>query len=127
MSADILKELDRLEALSNPASAGPSKSKSKSKAKSAVAAPGADSASSDSSCIPAVLSSLDDAFTRAQERIRDGEDAEAVLRSVLDEVERSRSGVDRGLKEWYSALGKVGKAIDKVRLPACLSDQNRSC
>ncbi len=122
MSVDILKELDRLEALALPSAGASSrsKSKSKSKSKSAPAVDASADASSASSCIPEVLSALEDVYARAQQRIADGEDPETVLRELQDEVEHAKGGVDRGLKEWYGALGKVGKAIDKVRAPRSL-------
>lgn len=120
MSSDILKELDKLTALSHLEGAVASSSK-KSKA-----APSTGS----SACIPQALGTLEASFESAQSQILDGIDAGDVVRGLLNEVEKTKGGVDRGLKDWYSALGKLGKSIDKVRLsgqPAALLNRYQLC
>jgi hypothetical protein len=113
MSADILKELNKLEALSRTDGAG---SSLKAKKKESL---------SGSSCIPQVLTTLESSCDAAQSRIMDGIDPKEVIQDLLDEVDKAKSGVDRGLKDWYSAMGKVGKAIEKVRTMVCRGPMSR--
>lgn len=96
MADDILKELLKLETL-----AGPSRSSSSSKGKSAQS-------------LNATLASLEESIELAERQIRDGVDPESVLASLVKQTEKGKGDVEKGLKEWYGGLSKVGKAIDKV-------------
>lgn len=97
MADDILKELLKLESLAGPSSSSASSSKSKSRP------------------LQTTLSDLERALEIAESQIKDGIDVEDVINSLVKETEGKRVDVDKGLKEWYSGLSKVGKAIDKVR------------
>jgi hypothetical protein len=99
MADDILKELLKLESLAGP-SKGPSSKSSKS-SKSSVP-------------ISATLARLEEAIDAADRQIRDGIDVQDVLAGLTREAEASKTETEKGLKEWYSGLSKVGKAIDKV-------------
>lgn len=101
MADDILKELLKLESLSSAStSGGPSRS-SKSKASAAAS-------------LQATLSALEDTIDGAETRLNVGASVGDVLSGLEKDVEKRRGEADKGLKEWYTALGKVGKAIDKV-------------
>ena len=95
MADDILKELLKLESVSNPSSSS-SSSKSKSKP------------------LQTTLSDLELALEIAESQIKDGIDVQDVVESLIKETESKRVDVDKGLKEWYGGLSKVGKAIDKA-------------
>jgi hypothetical protein len=95
MADEILKELIKLESLSKPLAAG-SSSKSKSKP------------------LCTTLDSLELALNLAEQQIKDGIDIQDVLKDLIKETETKRADVDKGLKDWYGGLSKVGKAIDKV-------------
>ncbi|WWD21932.1 hypothetical protein CI109_106420 [Kwoniella shandongensis] len=60
---------------------------------------------------------IDDHFARAKTRISAGEDPKAVITELQKAVGRSKKEVEKGLKGWYSALGNVGKAVDKAFPP----------
>jgi hypothetical protein len=98
MADEILKELIKLETLSKPSSSS-SSSKSKSKSKP----------------LGTTLTSLEDALELAEQQIKDGIDIEDVLKNLINDTEAKKTDVDKGLKDWYGGLSKVGKAIDKVR------------
>lgn len=103
MADDILKELFKLESLSQSKvpSLKPSKSKSK---------------STPSSTLQQTFADLEQSFQQAEQAASVGSHN---LKHVLNELKRTldekRGDADKSLKEWYGALGKVGKAIDKVR------------
>jgi hypothetical protein len=96
MADDILKELLKLESLSKPSSSSASTSKAKSKP------------------LQNTLSDLELALEIAESQIKDGVDVEDVVKSLIKETEGKKVDVDKGLKEWYGGLSKVGKTIDKV-------------
>ena len=96
MADEILKELIKLETLSKPSSSS-SSSKSKSKP------------------LGTTLTSLEDVLELAEQQIKDGIDIEDVLKNLISDTEAKKNDVDKGLKDWYVGLSKVGKAIDKVR------------
>lgn len=95
MSDDISKELAKLEALA----AGPSSSK-----KGATAT------------IAQTLDSLDHAMALAEEEIERGADPDEVIKRVTKVIEAKKSDTEKGLKEWYNSLARLGKGIDKVRM-----------
>ena len=97
MADDILKELLKLESLSKVSSSSASSSKGKSKP------------------LQTTLSDLESALEIAENQIKDGIDVENVVKSLIKEAEGKKVDVEKGLKEWYGGLSKVGRAIDKVR------------
>ncbi|KAK8846625.1 hypothetical protein IAR55_005711 [Kwoniella newhampshirensis] len=60
---------------------------------------------------------IDDHFSNAKARIIAGEDAKVVITELQRAVGRSKKEVEKGLRGWYSALGNVGKAVDKAFPP----------
>lgn len=93
MADEISKELAKLEALA----AGPSSSK---KATSTIAQ---------------TLDSLDQAMALAEVEIERGANPDEVLQRVSMLINAKKADTEKGLKEWYNSLARVGKAIDKVR------------
>lgn len=61
---------------------------------------------------------LERQFGVARERIAAGSDPQQVIKELLSSVARSKKEVEKGLKGWYSALGGVGKAVEKVSTAA---------
>ena len=57
---------------------------------------------------------LDDHFASARQRILEGDDPATVIADLQKAVVKAKKGVEKGLKAWYAALGKVGKAVEKV-------------
>ena len=53
-------------------------------------------------------------FAEAKERISQGQDPKAVITELQKNVAKAKKDVEKGLKGWYTALGGVGKAVDKV-------------
>jgi hypothetical protein len=69
---------------------------------------------------------LEQHFSVARQRITAGSDPKQVIQELLNSVARSKKEVERGLKGWYSALGNVGKAVDKVGPFLCaIRDEGR--
>jgi hypothetical protein len=61
------------------------------------------------------LTALEEALEKAQRQILEEDVPLPVLAKTLaGETDKRRADVDKGLKEWYSGLAKVGKAVDKV-------------
>ncbi|KAG7527269.1 hypothetical protein FFLO_07105 [Filobasidium floriforme] len=100
MADDILKELLKLESLSKASSSSASSSKGKSKP------------------LQTTVSDLESALEIAENQIKDGIDVENVVKSLIKEAEGKKVDVEKGLKEWYGGLSKVGKAIDKSEVAA---------
>lgn len=61
------------------------------------------------------LTAFEEAFDELQRQVvEDSTTIPSLSKTLSAEVDRRRGEVDKGLKEWYSGLSKVGKAIDKV-------------
>lgn len=91
MAADILKELAKLEALS----VGTSKSSKSTKP------------------ISVTLADLESTIVAAQTQLSDGIEPQDVIKQLLQQGDKAKADTEKGLKEWYSGLSKMGKAIDK--------------
>lgn len=66
------------------------------------------------------LTALEEALETAQRQVVQGDTPLPLLaKSLAGETDKRRADVDKGLKEWYGGLQKVGKAIDKV----CCTDE----
>lgn len=59
---------------------------------------------------------LNDHFTVARERLLAGSPPKLVITELQANLARAKKDVEKGLKAWYSALGNVGKSVDKVSL-----------
>ncbi|KAJ9125426.1 hypothetical protein QFC22_000387 [Naganishia vaughanmartiniae] len=60
------------------------------------------------------LTAFEGAFDELQRQVVEDSTTIPVLSKTLSsEVDKRRGEVDKGLKEWYSGLSKVGKAVDK--------------
>lgn len=101
-SQEILAELDKLEKL---AQSGASRSTKASK-------------SSGAAVLIDTLTALEEALEQAQHEVEQGDIPLPLLaKNLASETDKRRAEVDKGLKEWYAGLSKVGKAIDKVCTP----------
>ncbi|WVN88866.1 uncharacterized protein L203_104080 [Cryptococcus depauperatus CBS 7841] len=60
---------------------------------------------------------IDEHFAQAKNHIMVGEDPKIVIQQLQKKLARSKKEVEKGLKAWYSALGNVGKAVDKTFPP----------
>lgn len=58
---------------------------------------------------------LDQHFAVARERLLAGAPPKHVITELQGNITRAKKEVEKGLKAWYSALGNVGKSIEKVR------------
>lgn len=58
---------------------------------------------------------LDVEIATAKSRLITGEDAKAVIQDLQKSLVKGKKEVEKGLKEWYGHLGKIGKQVDKVR------------
>ncbi|CAK9784312.1 hypothetical protein CC85DRAFT_296215 [Cutaneotrichosporon oleaginosum] len=56
---------------------------------------------------------LNEHFTVARERILAGSPPKQVITELQTNLARAKKDVEKGLKAWYSALGNVGKSVDK--------------
>jgi hypothetical protein len=90
-----MKELSKLQQLTNPSSSGAKKSKT----------PSVDAS------LDSLLSSLRD--VRAQ--VENGTATGVTLAALPKTVEARKKEVDEKQKEVYNAIAKLGKALDKVR------------
>lgn len=92
MADDILKDLKKLEALSSgaPSSKNPT-----------------------SATISQALDSLDQAYISAQHEIENGADPEEVMQRLEGFIATQKSETEKGLKNWYNGIARVGKSIDK--------------
>ena len=70
---------------------------------------------------------LEQQFGVARERIAAGSDPQQVIKELLASVARSKKEVEKGLKGWYSALGNVGKAVEKVSHASSLTLVGHEC
>jgi hypothetical protein len=77
----------------------------------ALEALAASSASSSSAPLNALLNNH---FAVARERLIAGAPPKHVITELQGQVTRAKKDVEKGLKAWYSALGNVGKNIEKV-------------
>lgn len=59
---------------------------------------------------------LDNHFAVARERLLAGQPPKLVITELQGKVTHAKKDVEKGLKAWYSALGNVGKNVEKVRL-----------
>lgn len=50
----------------------------------------------------------------AKKRIEGGEDVKKVIQELQKTLVKSKKDVEKGLKDWYGHLGKIGKQVDKV-------------
>ncbi len=98
MAEEILKELSKLESLAGPSNTSKSKSRSAS-----------------GPSLSTTLEQLEEAFARAKTAIERGDNAAVALEFLQRSVDSKKGDADRGVKDWYGALGRVGKALDKVR------------
>ena len=57
---------------------------------------------------------LDHHFQQAKTRLVAGDDPKSVTADLQKNVTKAKKEVEKGLKAWYSALGYVGKAVEKV-------------
>jgi hypothetical protein len=97
-SQELLAELDKLEKLTR---SFPSSSTKPSK--------------SSTPALIDTLTALEEALETAQRQVVQGDTPLPLLaKSLAGETDKRRADVDKGLKEWYGGLQKVGKAIDKV-------------
>lgn len=96
---DLLAELEKLERLAGSSTPTATTKSSKSAAPALID----------------TLTALEEALERAQRQIS-GDDVPlpVLAKTLAGEADRRRVDVDKGLKEWYSGLAKVGKAVDKV-------------
>ena len=60
---------------------------------------------------------LDQHFSIARERLLAGSPPRQVLEELQRAVARSKKDVEKGLKAWYSALNKIGGAVEKAFPP----------
>lgn len=96
---DLLAELEKLERLAGSSTPTATTKSSKSSAPALID----------------TLTALEEALEKAQRQILEEDVPLPVLGKTLSgEADRRRADVDKGLKEWYSGLAKVGKAVDKV-------------
>ncbi|KAJ9110207.1 hypothetical protein QFC20_003059 [Naganishia adeliensis] len=95
---DLLAELEKLERLAGSSTPTATTKSSKSSAPALID----------------TLTALEEALEKAQRQILEEDVPLPVLGKTLSgEADRRRADVDKGLKEWYSGLAKVGKAVDK--------------
>ncbi|KAJ9109085.1 hypothetical protein QFC21_000413 [Naganishia friedmannii] len=60
------------------------------------------------------LTAFEEAFDELQRQVlEDTTTVPTLFKTLSAEVEKRRGEVDKGLKDWYSGLAKVGKAVDK--------------
>lgn len=57
---------------------------------------------------------LNEHFAVARERIIAGSPPKLVIAELQTSLACAKKDVEKGLKAWYSALGNVGKSVDKV-------------
>ena len=102
-SQELLAELDKLEKLAQSGAARVTKA----------------SKPSSTAALVDILTALEEALEKAQHEAEQGETPLPLLaKNLAGETEKRRAEVDKGLKEWYAGLSKVGKAIDNVSLPS---------
>lgn len=98
-SQELLAELDKLEKLARSTATGTKTSKS-----------------SSTPALIDTLTALEEALEAAQRQVIQGDTPLPLLaKSLASEADKRRTDVDKGLKEWYGGLSRVGKVIDKVR------------
>lgn len=96
---DLLEELEKLERLAGSSTPTATTTKGKPSAPALID----------------TLTALEEALEKAQRQILEEDAPLPVLAKTLaGESDKRRADVDKGLKEWYSGLVKVGKTVDKV-------------
>lgn len=96
---DILAELEKLEKLAGSSTPTATTKSGKSSAPALID----------------TLAALEAALENAHRQILEDDLPIPVLaKTLIGEADKRRADVDKGLKEWYSGLSKVGKAVDKA-------------
>ncbi|KAJ9109752.1 hypothetical protein QFC19_001982 [Naganishia cerealis] len=99
---EILAELDKLEQLAQGSAST-----------SAIPVPGKSGKSSARPLLE-TLTAFEEAFEKLQRQVLEDETTIPTLSKALSaELDKRRGEVDKGLKDWYGGLSKVGKAVDK--------------
>jgi hypothetical protein len=106
----ILKELDKLEFLFHNAST-PAPSSIKVKSPSIP------------SSLDALLSSLNDAKRQLDSRVSPN----TVGAQISNAIDGRKKDIDERLKEVYNSLGRIGKTLEKVNVPAVFASMLNSC
>ena len=70
---------------------------------------------------------LENHILAAKQRLASGEDVKTIILELQKALVKSKKDVEKGLKDWYGHLGKIGKQVDKVscrgRLRAASTDR----
>jgi hypothetical protein len=101
---EILAELAKLEQLAQGATSTSTLPAKAGKTTKSSAAPLLDT-----------LTAFEEAFDELQRQVsEDTTTIPTITKTLSAEVDKRRGEIDKGLKDWYGGLSKIGKAVDKV-------------